>query len=207
MKKTLAVSMVMVMALVCVTPFAQAATSVQGPFTVSAVVPSALTLTVVLKKNDFAGAVITSMNFGNLVDIGTGTLRSTATGSTTTGAVATFLSASSQGLPYSITQTGTPMSNGASTLPAGACIVKPVYAAGDNGGLTMPAGASLGTGGTWTSVSPKLIYQSEAGVAQGRTIAAFYSVTDDPSAGASAGVPTSQAAGTYSGTVTFTLTA
>ncbi len=207
MKKTLTVAMAMIVGMVCVTPFSQAATSVQGPFTVSAVVPSALTLTVVMRRNDFAGTTITSMNFGNLIDIGTGTLRSSATSNTGTGAAAVFLSAQSQGLPYSITQTGTPMSNGGSTLPAGACIVKPTYSAGDNGGLTMPAGASLGTGATWTSVSSKLIYQSEATAAQARTITAFYSVTDDPAAGATQGVPLGQAAGTYSGTVTFTLTA
>ena len=147
------------------------------------------------------------MSFGNLVDIGTGTLRSSATGTTGTGAVAVFLSATTQGLPYTITQTGTSMSNGSSILPAGACIVRPVYAAADNGGLTLPAGASIGTGGTWTSATARVIYQSEAGVAQGRTVQAYYSITDDPVAGATTGVPTSQAAGTYSGTVTFTLTA
>ena len=166
MKKTLSLAMIALTAFACVTPFAQAATSVQGPFTVSASVASALALTVVMKKNDFAGATVASMNFGNLIDIGTGTLRSSATGTTGTGAVAVFLSANSQGAPYSITQTGTPMSNGSTTLPAGACIVKPVYAAADNGGSTMPAGATLGTGGTWTSASPKLIYQSEGGAAR-----------------------------------------
>ena len=206
MKKTLSVMMIALTAMVCVTPHAIAATDVKGPFTVSAAVPSALALTVVMKKNDFAGATVTSMNFGNLVDIGTGTLRSSSTSTTGTGAVAVFLSANSQGLPYSITQTGAPMSNGAVNLPAGACIVKPVYAAADNGGATMPAGASLGTGGTFTSASPKTLYQSEAGGAA-RTIQAYYSITDDPAAGATSGVPLGQQAGTYSSTVTFTLTA
>ena len=206
MKKTLAVFMIAMTAMVCVAP-AQAATSVQGPFTVSAAVASALSLTVVMKQNDFNGATVTSMNFGNLVNIGTGTLRSSATSTTGTGAVDVFLSANSQGLAYSITQTGSPMSNGSSTLPAGACIVKPVYAAADNNNVAMPAGASLGTGGTFTSASSKLLYQSELGAAQARTIQAIYSITDDPAAGATSGVPTSQPSGTYSSTVTYTLTA
>jgi hypothetical protein len=40
-----------------------------------------------------------------------------------------------------------------------------------------------------------------------RTIQAHYSITDDPAAGASGAVPASQPGGTYTGTVTFTVTA
>ena len=186
-------------------PVVYAASDSKGPFTTSATVDSALALSVVLKKNDFAGAVITSMNFGNLVDIGTGTLRSSPTSTTGTGAVDAFISANSQGLPYTITQTGTTMSNGGTTLPNGALNVVPVYAAADNGGAAIPAGASIGTKGTW--VGSRTLYTSESGTAALRTIQAIYSVTDDPVAGATAGVPVNQAAGTYTGTVTITVTA
>ncbi len=204
MKKIFSLAILAAMALGFVEPSFAATTSTPA-ITTSASVASALTLTVVIKKNDFAGALITAMNFGQLVNIGTGTLRSSATGTTGTGNAAAFISANSQGLPYTLTQTGTAMSNGITTLPAGACTVVPVYAAADNGGAVLPAGAVVGTAGSW--VGTRTLYTSEAGTAAGRTIQAHYSVTDDPAAGATTGVPLSQAAGTYSGTVTISVTA
>ncbi len=207
MKKTLTASMIVFTVMVCVAPCAEAATDVKGPIVVAATVSSQLSLTVVMKRNNFAGATINSMNFGNLIDSGSGITGSNPSSTTGTGAVDVFLSANTQGAPYSIMQTGTPMSNGTTILPDGACIVKPIYDAADNGGLAMPAGASLGTGGTFTSASPKLLYQSEGGVAQARTVQALYSITDDPAAGATADIPVNQGAGTYSSTVTYTLVA
>ena len=182
-----------------------AATATSGPFQISAAVNGGLELTTVLRKNDFSGSIVTSMDFGNLVDIGTGTLRSSTTGSTGTGAVDVFISANSHGIPYTITQTGTALSNGSATLPSGACTVVPVYAPADNGGAPLPAGATVGTKGTW--VGTRTLYTSESGVAALRLIQAFYSVTDDPAAGATTGVPTNQSGGAYTGTVTFTVTA
>jgi hypothetical protein len=187
-------------------PSADAATATAGPFVTQASVAGGLTLAVVMKKNDFNGATIPSMDFGQLTNIGTGTLRSSPSSTTGTGAVDCFITANSQGLPYTITQTGTAVANGAAVLPAGACVVKAVYAAADNGGLAMPSGALLGTASSWVSTG-KLIYQSETGTALMRTVQAFYSITDDTTAGATSSVPLSQTAGTYSGTVTFTVTA
>jgi hypothetical protein len=204
MKKLMSLTMVLVMALAFTVP-AFAATQSAGPFTTTAVVQAGLTLTVTLKRNDFNGATITSMNFGQLVDIGTGTLRSSPTSTTGTGAVDAFISANSQGLPYTITSTGTAMSNGSTTLPSGALTVVPVYSAADNAGAAKPAAAVVGTAGSW--VGTRTLYTSESGTAAQRTIQAIYSITDDPAAGATTGVPTSQAAGTYSGTVTITVTA
>ena len=172
--------------------YAYAATQTTGAIPTSASVDGALSMTVVMKKNDSAGATVTSMDFGKLVDIGTGTLRSSATSTTGTGAVDVFITANSNGLPYTISQTGTAMSNGATTLPSGACNFVPVYAAADNGGAAMPAGAALGAKGTWVSGSAKNIYVSETGTAAMRTIQAFYSITDDSAAGATTGVPLSQ---------------
>lgn len=205
MKKLLSIALVAVAVLSGATPSFAASVS-NGPINMSASVPGALTLSLVLKKNDFAGAVVTSMDFGELVNVGTGTLRSSTTSTTGTGAVAAFISANSQGLPYTIKQTGTALSNGTTTLPSGACVVKPVYAAADNGGQAQPAGAVLGTGGSWVATD-KVLYQSETGTAAIRTIQAYYSVTDDPAAGATTGVPINQAPGSYTGTVTITVTA
>ena len=182
-----------------------AATATNGPVNISASIDGALSLTVALKKNSSTGAIVTSMDFGQLVDIGTGTLRSSPTSTTGTGNVTAMISANSHGLPYTITQTGTALSNGITTLPAGACTVVPVYAAADNGPTAPPLVGALGTKGTWVA-SGKTLYTSDA-VGSVRVFQAVYSVTDDPAAGATTGVPVSQAGGTYNGTVTFTVTA
>lgn len=180
---------------------AHADTASSDPLLIQADVEATLTMNVVLKQNSSAGAVVTSMDFGKLVDIGTGTLRSSATSTTGTGAVAAFITTNSHGSPYIVTQDGTAMG----TLPAGACTVVPVYSDADNGGATKPAGAVVGTPGSW--VGNRVLYTSETGLVAIRTITAYYSVTDDTVAGATAVVPLNQAGGTYTGTVTFTVTA
>ncbi|HTL70289.1 MAG TPA: hypothetical protein VL404_03260 [Candidatus Eisenbacteria bacterium] len=143
-----------------------------------------------------------AMNFGTLQDIGTGTLRSTPAGSTGTGDVIALISAVSTGNPYTITQNGTQLTSGSNTLPAGAQTVVPVYATQDNGGNALVG--TLGTAGSWVNAN-KTLYTSNA-AADTRLIQFHYSITDDPAAGATTGVPTSQAAGTYTATVTFTVT-
>ncbi|MEQ1765955.1 MAG: hypothetical protein ABL859_00880 [Methylotenera sp.] len=208
MKKLISLAVVLGMVAGFVSPSLMAATTTSGPITVGATVATAVALNVTMLKNDFNGATVTSMDFGRLITLpltggGTTGLRSSATSTTGTGAVDVFISGNSQGAPYTISQTGTPVTSGANTLPAGALNVVPVYATQDNGGAALPAGASIGTPGTW--VGTRTLYTSGSTGAL-RTIQAYYSVTDDPAAGATASVPTSQAAGTYTGTVTFTMT-
>ena len=204
MKKIISLAVMTVMVLGCIEPAFATSTSTPA-ITTSATVLGGLTLSVVLHKNNSTGTVITAMDFGTLKDIGTGTLRSSTTGSTGTGNVTAMISANSQSLPYTISQTGTTLSNGSTTLPSGALTVVPVYASADNGGAAMPSGAALGTKGTW--VGSRTLYTSEPGAAAIRTIQSVYSVTDDTAAGGTTGVPLNQAAGTYSGTVTITVTA
>lgn len=204
MKKLMTIAMLGVTALAFSLPYALAATQSTAPITTTAVVSSSLTLSVLMKKNDSNGATVTSMNYGQLSDIGTGTLRSSPTGTTGTGSVVAYITANSQGLPYTITQTGTTISNGTTTLPNGALAVTPVYATQDNGGAAKPAAAVVGSAGTW--VGTRTLYTSEAAGAL-RTIQAHYAITDDPAAGATTGVPLNQQAGTYNGTVTITVTA
>ncbi len=184
---------------------AMAESGTSDPFPITAEVTATLTLSVTLKKNNSAGAVVTAMDFGRLVDIGTGTLRSSPTSTTGTGAVAAFITTNSHGTPYVVTQDGTALSNGTTNLPAGACTVVPTYSAADNGGASMPAGAVVGTAGSW--VGARTLYTSETGLAAMRTITAYYSVTDDSTAGATTGVPLNQPGGSYAGTVTITATA
>ena len=205
MKKLISIS-AMAAFVLSLAPASFAATATSGPLTMSASVSGTLSLSAVIYKNSTAGAVIPTMDFGQLMDIGTGTLRSSPTSTTGTGAADVLITANSHGLPYTISQTGTAMSNGTTSLPAGALTVVPVYAAADNGGATLPTGAALGTKGTWVA-SGKTLYTSETGTAAMRTIQAVYSITDDPTAGATASVPINQAGGTYTGTVTITVTA
>jgi hypothetical protein len=184
-----------------------AASVSKPPVNVSAVVSSTLQLNLSLFKNSVAVAnditASNTMNFGTLQNVGTGTLRSSTTGSTGTGSVIALLSAVSSGTPYVITQNGTALTSGVNTLPSGATTVVPIYAPEDNGGQALVG--TLGTPGTWVNAS-KTLYTSNAAAAT-RIIQAHYSVTDDPAAGATTGVPLNQAAGTYASTVTFTVTA
>lgn len=192
-------------------PSCFAATATSGPYTVSASVDGGLTLSVALKKNSSTGTTITSMDFGKLTQFDwtdpisgavSSTLRSSATSTTGTGNVTCMISANSHGIPYTITQTGTAMSNGTTTIPSGACPVTTAYSPLDNAGAGLVG--SLGTKGTW--VGTRTLYTSDS-VGSIRAFQAIYSVTDDPAAGASSAVPLSQAGGTYNGTVTFTVTA
>lgn len=210
MKKFMSIAVILGMAAGFTAPYVIAATSIEGPITVSAAVPVAFDLEIAMKQNTFAGATLTAMDFGTLGTItltngSKSSLRSVTTGSTGTAAVDVFFGASTQGAPYTITQTGTPMTGpGGATLPAGNLIVVPVYAEDDNGGAPIPAGASVGPRGSW--VGTRTIYTSGPSAAA-RTVQAYYSITDDPAAGAVGGITSAQAAGAYTGTVTFTLTA
>jgi hypothetical protein len=206
--KNLNKALTAVVALLMASSTAFAATVSSPSYPVSAVVDGSLSLTVTLRRNSTAGATTTTMNFGQLQELTVGSLRSSVTGpgNTGTGSIVASVVANSHGLPYTITQTGTALSNGNVNLPAGACTVVPVYATQDNAGAAKPAAAVLGSAGTWVATN-KALYTSEAGAAAMRAIQAHYSITDDPAAGSTAAVPSSQAGGTYNGTVTFTVTA
>ena len=84
MKKLISLAVMAVMVLGFDAPVFAASTST-APILTSAQVLGGLTLSVVLRKNSSTGATITAMDFGSLVNIGTGTLRSSPTGSTGTG--------------------------------------------------------------------------------------------------------------------------
>lgn len=183
-----------------------AASSVNAPLSVSASVDSTLTMNIAAHKNSSTGAGISSIDFGELVDLGTGTLRSSATGTTGTGNATVMVTVNSHGLPYIITETGSALSNGSVILPPGACTVVSVYSSADNGGAALPTGANLGTAGSWVDTN-KILYRSESGVASMKTFQAIFSITDDPSAGSTSSVPLNQEGGSYVGTITLTATA
>lgn len=174
-----------------------------GPYSVTASVNGAATLTVNLFKNDVSGpntGPATALSFGQLQEVD-GTLRSSNTG---TGAVsAAYLAqvtANTHGLPYTVKQTGTTVSSGANQLPNNGLAMNVVYVASDNGNVT---DGTVGSKDSW--VGTKTLYTSSpAGPL--RTIRAYYAITPDPAVGPGGAVPLDQPSGTYNGTITYTLT-
>ena len=196
-------AVIIVLSLLVAASNAFAATDQQA-VNMEATIGSAFEMDVLLFNNDIDGTEVTgtnTMNFGTLTDIGTGTLRSS-----TPGAVLAYINVNSNsGQQWTLTQTGTPMTRvgGSETLEQGSLNVVPVYVSGDNGGAT---GGAVGAKGTWVSASPKTLYTSPA-TGGNRVIRAYYSITDDSAAGATApNIPLDKVAGTYRGTVTFTAT-
>lgn len=187
-------------------PSAYATSSTSGSIMLGAEVDGTLSMTIVLKKNYYGGDVVTSMDFGRLVDIGTKTLRSSPTSTTGTGAIAAFIYITSfSNTPYTLTQTGTLLTKATGvSLPAGACTVVPLYVDGDNGGVAKPGDAYPGSMGTWVATDKLLYYSGAQGLS--RCVTAYYSITDDTAAGATSFVPLNQAGGEYSGMITFTAT-
>ncbi len=207
MKQLTKITAVVAAILFLASPIAFAATQSSAPISISAQVNGTLSIAVNLFRNSVSAAndiPDTAMSFGTLLDDdANNTLRSTIAGSTGTASVVALISANSSGLPYTISQTSaSALTSGSNIIPSGATTVVPVYAPADNAGL--PLVGSMGTMGTW--VGSRTLYTSD-GVGTIRTIQAHYSITDDPAAGSTAIVPLSQAAGTYTGTVTFTVTA
>lgn len=184
-------------------------------FNVSASVDGSLTLSANLFKalpnNGGPGASITSFAFGQLQEVTFENpngppfreLRSSDTGTgALMGAGVALLSANSHGVPYTIRQEGTALTSGANTIPTGACVVNTAYSTEDNGGQALVG--SLGQGGPWNV--QRTLYTSNA-AGDIRTMQAYYSVTGDPAANATAAVPVTQPAGNYAATVTFTAVA
>lgn len=173
---------------------AQADSSVTVPF--SASVQSVLELGVEIRE--FKDGSVTNwgasaMNFGTLKsDIAGGPMRGEYY-------FDVYLHPNSSSRPYRLTQTATALTNGVTTIPAGACIVTPWPV--NKNGQAYPAGATVGTRGSFIA-NNKVIYQSEP--AGSYTPVAFtYAITNSADAGAMAFVPFDQAGGNYSSSVTF----
>ena len=209
MKRLIAVISILCVGYTANSNLALAASVSSNAIPVSAAVANTLALDVIIKQNSTTGATLASGNFGTLQPFvqanGGKTLRSSVAGSTGTSTVVILASGTfNGGTGYTITSTGTPLTSGANTLPTGACTIVPTYNAADNGGAILVG--AVGASGSWTGAGAKTLYTSNA-TGSSRTITSFMSITDDPAAGATTAVPFDQAAGTYNGTITFTITA
>lgn len=195
--------------------FASAQTSFAADtatFDVSASVDSSLTLNVslfeALPNGQGPGSPITEIAFGQLEEMtfdnpnGAPFKELRSSDNTGLGAAVALISANSHGVQYTIHQDGSLLTSGAATIPSGACVVNPAYSSADNGGAGIVG--DLGDGGPW--FGDRVLYTSD-GSGSIRTIQAYYSITGDPGANAQAVVPVNQAAGNYTGQVTFTVVA
>ncbi len=203
-KRTLTLALALVLAFASQTAFAA---TVNKTVDTSAEVDGTLSMSVLLFKNDIDGTDITAtnkMDFGKLVDIGTGTLRSSATSTTGTGAVLAYITVNSHGIQWTLKQNGSAMTSGANSLEADSLAVTPVYIDSDNANVA--DNGTIGTASTWVN-SNKTLYTSHSSGPL-RTIRAYYSVTDDSAAGASApNIGLDKPAGIYTGNIIFTATA
>jgi hypothetical protein len=212
MKKLMTIVMLIAVASVMSAPLALASSTVSTPsIATQAVVDGALSMTVVLKKNNYLGAVVTSIDFGKLIELTptTGSLRSSPNSTTGTGNVTAFITANSHGLPYTVTTKGTVLTSGTNTIPGGACGVAVTYATGDNNGAAKPATLTLASPQSWVSTTDKTLFSNTGSPAAMSTVQAAYSITDDTAGGALGGalVPLSQPGGTYTGAMTISVTA
>ncbi|MBP9733332.1 MAG: hypothetical protein KBD07_03030 [Candidatus Omnitrophica bacterium] len=193
MKKSL-ISLPMAAALILLAVSAHAAGSVTVPFT--ATVQSVLELGVEIRE--FKDGVVTnwgatSMNFGTLKsDSANGPMRGEFY-------FDVYLHPNSSSRPYRLTQSANILTNGNQTIPAGACMVTPWPT--DKNGAAYPAGATIGTAGSFIGTN-KIIYQSEPAGSY-VPVAFTYAITNDAATGATGFVPFDQSGGSYSSSITF----
>ncbi len=189
MKKIIAIAAVLVFALSAVPAFAGSTANVP----ISASITSQLELAATVYQGNVGGPVVTSMDFGALVnDTPNGALRADDF-------YTVFLTSNSSGRKYTVKETSSAPTNGTNSLEAGACIVTP-----HANGATLPTGSTLGTRGSFVATD-KVIYTSEdAGSLQ--SVAAAFAITNDPANGATEFIPADKQGGNYTSNATFTLT-
>ncbi len=195
MKKV--VGIVMLGAAVIALPLGVRAQTV-GPIPVSATVDSvqSFNCTIVQFQNGARVGEVTRMDFGT-----------SFRGKNTDGSLAALTFSRHHqifcgflGPAGSITTSGTPLSNGTTTLPNGAYIQTPLQGQGGDPTKPLPGGSIVGTRST--AVGTHQVYSGPSGA----TVSWTVGITNDPNNGATEFIPPSQAAGTYNGTYTITYT-
>lgn len=190
--------------------------------TVSAVVPNnSPGDSIIIKElttggqDPWSGTTVSSMNFGTLTHdlIGGGDAGVWYSQKY----YCVFMFTTSYGHKYEVRSSCSGLTSGANSLPTGSFGLTPGYASQDewspgNAQGAQPTGSVLGSAGpAITPGSYKAIYTSES-AASNRIIRAFYSLPCYATGGANPfngyiPIPLSQAAGTYSGTITITIAA
>ena len=192
-------------------PSAFAVTTSLPATQISATVDTVLSLGMTIKEETSPspltfGPAVTSMDHGTLIrsnDVTTG-----APNALRGKAFHVWLGANTSGRPYTITSTMNAMTSGANTLPHALGVFGADALKGDG---TSAGGTLVSTAGVDAVGTGKLLYTSSA-AAPAATIQLVYGLSGGLAGGGSpftgwVPVPPDQAPGTYSTTVTFTLTA
>lgn len=162
---------------------------------VSADIASELTLELIA-VDETSQVPLASLDFGQLLRTDTD-LRSSKV-------CKVLLKVSGTGTPLELVQIASELaaSGEGEIIPKGAFMMRPTYLAQDNGGVGMPAGSQV------AAPSPvygrQLLYRDPTGST--RIISVFYTLSGDPSTGASDFIPLDQKQGDYSGNIQYTLT-
>ena len=171
---------------------AQAAVVTSGPVQVSASVNALQQFNCTILQHNTptdAGTLVTAMNYGQLARPNNPDGTPGALAGTPFFQVSCALNTSGKG--YTLTQTGTALTSGTNTIPAGAYIFTPLNivtgpGAYPTGGTVSPRGSAFRTAAGWYA-NPT----GKAGVIQ-----ATYGITNDAANGATQFIPPDQASGT-----------
>ena len=172
-----------------------ATSSSTGAVTISASVPSALTLNLTI-IDPLTQSAVPTMDFNELERVGE-EFRAAKF-------FKVFLEVDTVGDPLTLTQVGTPITRtgGSETIPSGAYVVDPTYSEADNNGKAQAPGSQLAA--RQSVVGTHEIYNDPNGAK--RTLTIFYYLSGDPATGGTQIIPLDQKSGAYSGSIQFTLT-
>lgn len=167
---------------------------------VTAAVGAQLVFDVTLKKDNTT--VASTMNFGTLQP---GDPSDPNSALSSPNFYQVFYSVNTAGAPYSITETAASLTKtGSSTkIPDGAFIVTPLNGVGGDPNTPLPSGTTVSPRRSAVGTGVPMFANSEG---RATTFAAAYGLTSDPNSGSTAIIPPDQSAGTYTTTVTWTLT-
>ena len=196
MKKLMGSLLIALMMMWLVMPVMAATGSYTAPaIQVSAEIVPLLQLTIKIHDGqDFSGPVVTLMNFDKLV------LDNTALTYASSHVFTVEATALSSGRKYSVTQTGTQLTDPASDkLPVGCEIVTP-----NAMNVTPNSGAHYGSQQSWVGNTETMYTSNNSG--QRETLNTRYTLSSNPALGSTDKMDADLHGGVYTATVTYTLT-
>lgn len=115
-----------------------------------------------------------------------------------------MLKVSGTGQPLELIQTASELvvQGNSDIIPKGAFMMRPAYLPEDNAGIGMPAGSQVAAPGP--VYGRQLLYRDPTG--SHRIISVYYTLSGDPTTGATDQIPLTQKEGNYFGNIQYTLT-
>ena len=173
----------------------QAASTSTGAVSISASIPSGITLNVTI-LDQLTQTAKPTLDFGELVRVGNEFRSETF--------FKVLVEVDTVGSSFHLVQVGTPLvrNGGSETMPSGAYIVEPIYQDTQNDGKPQPTGSTIGK--RQSVVGTQELYTDPTG--SKRVLTAIYHLSGDPITGGKEIIPLDQKSGSYSGTIQYTLT-